>query len=283
MDKLKELTQIFENIEIDEKQENAIREFFTLFSESVKEKVSSEYEEKIQALNEELEAAKSSASDDELESFEQDAEKAFELFKEDAEKAAMLMLEDAKEEHAKQLAEALDKLYEDVESRATEDFKSSKEFAALVNVIRAVSPLVVSDDKKSLLEEIETLKKENEALKADNTGLSRKEIIASLVEGFSEEHKKTMIEFMEGSKTEDEIYERFNANASFIESKSKSGDADGLETHTKKRFKTKKELKEEKKETMSEDAPLISSETKEESGLPVSEEHIELVGADVLS
>ena len=144
MDKLKELTQIFENIEIDEKQENAIREFFTLFSESVKEKVSSEYEEKIQALNEELEAAKSSASDDELESFEQDAEKAFELFKEDAEKAAMLMLEDAKEEHAKQLAEALDKLYEDVESRATEDFKSSKEFAALVNVIRAVSPLVVS-------------------------------------------------------------------------------------------------------------------------------------------
>lgn len=179
------------------------------------------------------------------------------------------------------MAEALDKLYEDVESRATEDFKSSKEFAALVNVIRAVSPLVVSDDKKSLLEEIETLKKENEALKADNTGLSRKEIIASLVEGFSEEHKKTMIEFMEGSKTEDEIYERFNAIASFIESKSKSGDADGLETHTKKRFKTKKELKEEKKETMSEDAPLISSETKEESGLPVSEEHIELVGADV--
>jgi hypothetical protein len=283
MDKLKELAQLFENIEIDEKQENAIREFFTLFSESVESKVKTTLEEKIQALNEELESAQGSdngKAQEAFELFEADAEKAFELFREDAEKAANLMLEDAKEEHAKQLAEALDKLYEDVEARATEDFKSSKEFATLVNVIKAVSPLVVSDDKKALLEEIEELKQKNEALQADNTGLSKKEIIASLVEGFSDEHKKTMVEFIEGSKTEDEIYERFNAIASFIESKSKGGDAE-FEMPAKRRFKTKKEKKEEKKEEMSEGAPMVTSKTNEETNQIVNEDHIELVGANI--
>lgn len=281
MEKLKELTKVFENIEVSEEQENAIREFFSLFAENVKEKTEAEFEQKIEALNEELEKAKngSGASDEtvkELEAFKEDAENAFELFKADAEKAAELMLEDVKEEHAKQLAEALDKLYEDVEVRATEDFKSSKEFAALVNVIKAVRPVVATDDNKALLEEIETLRKENEALKANNGDLSKKDIINGLVEGFSEEHKKTMIEFMEAAKTEEEIYERFNAIASIIE-----GETAAEVAPKKNKFKRKKaeEAETKKEEKLEEGATLIGSKKEEQTTIVNEETHASLVGA----
>ncbi len=151
-----------------------------------------------------------------FELFKEDAEKAFELFKADAEKAAELMMEDVKEEHAKQLAEALDKLYEDIEARVKEDWKGSKEFAAFSEAVKAMRSVIGTDDE-ALLEEVEALRKENEILKANNGDLSRKEIISGLVEGFNEEHKSTMVEFLEGAKTEEEIYERFNAIASIIE------------------------------------------------------------------
>lgn len=285
MEKLKELTKAFDNIEVSEEQENAIREFFSLFEENVKEKVEAEFEQKIEALNEEIEKAKngSGASTEDaekaLEVLREDAEKAFELFKADAEQAANLMLEDVKEEHAKQLAEALDKLYEDVEVRATEDFKSSKEFAALVNVIKAVRPVVATDDNKALLEEIEKLRAENEALKSDNGDLSKKDIISGLVEGFSEEHKKTMIEFMEAAKTEEEIYERFNAIASIIE-----GETSAEGAPKKNKFKRKKaeEAAEKKEEKLEEAAPLISSTSKKEEQTIVNEEtHAEMLGANL--
>lgn len=289
MDRLKELTKVFDDIEVTEEQENAIREFFSLFAENVKEKVSSELQEQIESLNEEIEELKNGSGETSLanaerafNAFKEDAEKAFELFKQDAEKAAELMLEDVKEEHAKQLAEAIDKLYEDIEARVQEDFKSSKEFAALKNVVKAVSSVVSTDDTKSLLEEIETLRKENEELKNNNVDLSKKEIIASLVEGFSEEHKKTMVEFLEGAKSEEEIYERFNAIASIIE-----GDASAGETPKKNKFKRKKaeddKSKEKDKEVAEEGASLLGSQTQEEQ-VVVNEDsnlHSKIMGTNI--
>lgn len=289
MDRLKELTKVFDDIEVTEEQENAIREFFSLFAENVKEKVSSELQEQIESLNEEIEELKNGSGENSLaeaerafNAFQEDAEKAFELFKQDVEKAAELMLEDVKEEHAKQLAEAIDKLYEDIEARVQEDFKSSKEFAALKNVVKAVSSVVSTDDTKSLLEEIETLRKENEELKNNNVDLSKKEIIASLVEGFSEEHKKTMVEFLEGAKSEEEIYERFNAIASIIE-----GDASAGETPKKNKFKRKKaeddKSKEKDKEVAEEGASLLGSQTQEEQ-VVVNEDsdlHSKIMGTNI--
>jgi len=300
MDRLKELTKVFDDIEVTEEQENAIREFFSLFAENVKEKVSSELQEQIESLNEEIEELKNGSGEASLadaekafnafqedaekafNAFQEDAEKAFELFKQNAEKAAELMLEDVKEEHAKQLAEAIDKLYEDIEARVQEDFKSSKEFAALKNVVKAVSSVVSTDDTKSLLEEIETLRKENEELKNNNVDLSKKEIIASLVEGFSEEHKKTMVEFLEGAKSEEEIYERFNAIASIIE-----GDASAGETPKKNKFKRKKaeddKSKEKDKEVAEEGTSLLGSQTQEEQ-VVVNEDsnlHSKIMGTNI--
>lgn len=289
MDRLKELTKVFDDIEVTEEQENAIREFFSLFAENIKEKVSLEFQEQIESLNEEIEELKNGYGETSLadaerafNAFQEDAERAFELFKQDAEKAAELMLEDVKEEHAKQLAEAIDKLYEDIEARVQEDFKSSKEFAALKNVVKAVSSIVSTEDTKSLLEEIEALRKENEELKNNNIDLSKKEIIASLVEGFSEEHKKTMVEFLEGAKSEEEIYERFNAIASIIE-----GDASASEAPKKNKFKRKKveddKSKEKDKEIAEEGASLLGSQTKEEQ-VVVNEDsnlHSKIMGTNI--
>ena len=299
MDRLKELTKVFDDIGVTEEQENAIREFFSLFAENVKEKVSSELQEQIESLNEEIEELKNGSGETSLadaerafnafqedaekafELFKEEAEKAFELFKQDAEKAAELMLEDVKEEHAKQLAEAIDKLYEDIDARVHEDFKSSKEFAALKNVVRAVSAVVSTDDTKSLLEEIEALRKENEELKNNNVDLSKKEIIASLVEGFSDEHKRTMIEFLEGAKSEEEIYERFNAIASIIEGETTAG-----ETPKKNKFKRKKveEVKEKTKEVTEEGETLLGSETKEQTIVTEDEDatlHSKIMGSNI--
>lgn len=289
MDKLKELANLFENIEVDEKQANAIKEFFSLFSEDVKLKAETELKDEIQTLNEELEKAKSGSESAEavkkLADFEANAEKAFAAFQEDAETAANRMVEDLKEEHAKQLADALDKLYEDVEARAQEDFKSSKEYASLMNVIKAVKPMIVSDDNKSLLEEIETLNKKVEELTGKTTELSKKDIIAGLVEGFSEEHKKTMIEFMEAAKTEDEIYERFNAVASLIESDTSMPAGDAAGNKKSKKFKRKQELeekKEEKKQGMNEDTSLIGQSTQTAETKPeVINEHAEILGSTI--
>lgn len=282
MDKLKELAQLFENIEVDETQANAIKEFWSLLQESIKDQVEAEYQQEIETLNEELEEAKKgSGSSDEarlaFEAFEADAKKAFDAFAEDAEKAADRMVEDLKEEHAKQLAEALDKLYEDIEARVTEDFKSSKEFVALTNVIKAVNTVVGTDNTKSLLEEIEALKQENESLKNNNITLSKKDVIANLVEGFSEEHKKTMIEFMEGAKTEDEIYERFNAIASVIEGSSSEGMTP--EERKNKKFKRKKEEKE--KENINEETSALIGQAPIEEGSEIVNEHVELLGTNI--
>ena len=102
MDKLKELANLFENIEVDEKQANAIKEFFSLFSEDVKLKAETELKDEIQTLNEELEKAKSGSESAEavkkLADFEANAEKAFAAFQEDAETAANRMVEDLKDE-----------------------------------------------------------------------------------------------------------------------------------------------------------------------------------------
>lgn len=283
MDKLKELAQLFENIEVDETQANAIKEFWSLLQESIKDQAEAEYQQEIEALNEELEEAKKGSGSSEearlaFEAFEADAKVAFDTFAEDAETAAERMVEDLKEEHAKQLAEALDKLYEDIEARVTEDFKSSKEFAALTNVIKAVNTVVGTDNTKSLLEEIEALKQENESLKNNNVTLSKKDVIANLVEGFSEEHKKTMIEFMEGAKTEDEIYERFNAIASVIEGSS-SLEGMTLEERKNKKFKRKKEEKE--KENINEETSALIGQAPIEEDSDVVNEHVELLGTNI--
>lgn len=267
MEKFLEALGDLGNVELNESQIEALDKFFSSLTTDIRK----EADQEIKALQEqveELQEKQGLLTEENVEKafalFQKDAEKAFELFKEDAEKAATLMVEDVKEEFTHNFAEALEKVYSDVEGRVSSDFTKSKEMKALSQIVEAVNMLGLQPDETSLLEEIETLKSELAEIKGEKEKLSKQQIITSLVSDLPEKYRDTVSNFVEEAEDEEGIYKRFNSIVELIEKGAldKTVAVEETKTNFKKKVTTESKLALVEKEQPAK--PFFESETKAE-------------------
>ena len=215
---MEKILKVLEGIELNEDQIKAFDEFFTEFTENVKNETSEVYQEELDKLEgkvSELTEGKYSP---------ENVEKAFELYKEDISKENSEVITDLKEEMATQLAESVQSVYEDIEARVKQDVSQSKEMQIIENIKSAIAPLMVKDE--SLVEEVNSLQEELQTLKGQKAELTREKTIATLLEDIPAEFNTYVRNFISEGKTEDEIYERFETLLPIIEMKIKNIDED---------------------------------------------------------
>lgn len=221
MKSLEKLKAVFEDIEISEDQQKALDEFFEEFYENVKNNVKQEVEEEFSesqtgesedliSKEEALEALRL-----QKEEFLEDADKAFEKAIEDVRK-------EVAEEYSEKFTSALEEMYSTIYERVQTDFAVSEEGSALDSIKKTIQPLIVNESNEHLVTKIQSLESKLQELNEEKTELSRKELINSLISDIDESDKETVVEFIEGAKSEDEIYERFNTVMSLIEKQKNS-------------------------------------------------------------
>lgn len=198
-----DILKALEGIDLNEEQEKSIVDFMTSFAEDVRAKIQTAHTSEIDSIQAENKKA--------FELFEEKTRKAFNLFYEDSKNAFDKAKEELIVEHTENMAKALEDLFEDVEVRAKQDILESAEFKALNEIKKVVAPMIAEGDKKSLLEEIETLKAEKTKMVQEQEELERKKVIETLLEDFPAVHAKTVRVFVEKAETVDEVYDRFNA------------------------------------------------------------------------
>ena len=213
---LKRVKEILETAKLEESHIKALDEFFTQYTEEVRKA-----EKKKLGINSNEEMIPKKVAEATFNKLKEDSEKAFNLFKEDSkqafklfkgdsEKAFELYAEDLQNEYTENMIKGLQDLYSDVEERVKKDFMESKDYTILEGVKRMVMPLIAADDQKVLLEEIERLKEEKNKILSINEDISKENIISSLVSGFPKEYSEDIKSYLNSSKTNDEIYERFS-------------------------------------------------------------------------
>lgn len=222
MKSLEKLKAVFEDIEISEDQQKALDEFFEEFYENVKNNVKQEVEEEFSESHTAGESEDLISKEEALEAlrlqkkeFLEDADKAFEKAIEDVRK-------EVAEEYSEKFTSALEEMYSTIYERVQTDFAVSEEGSALDTIKKTIQPLIVNESNEHLVTKIQSLESKLQELNEEKTELSRKELINSLISDIDESDKETVVEFIEGAKSEDEIYERFNTVMSLIEKQKNS-------------------------------------------------------------
>lgn len=269
---MKEISEVLKGIELSDDQVKALDSFFEQYTQQIKVKVEADLREAItEEVKGQLDFSKEDAEkafelfeadcEKAFELYEADCEKAFELYEEDCEKAAGLMLEDAQKEYTENMTKALQELYEEIEVRVKSDILESQEMKALTKIKEAISPIMLNEEQKKMLDEIEDLRKEKESINEEKAALSREKIIDTLMKDFPVQFEEQVRGFIEKAATEDEIYERFNTIVEMIDidasvlKKTKIEEECALEAGKKKK-EIKKE-KEKEKKPMTEEAEGI--------------------------
>lgn len=222
MKSLEKLKAVFEDIEISEDQQKALDEFFEEFYENVKNNVKQEVEEEFSESHTAGESEDLISKEEALEALRLQKEE----FLEDADKAFEKAIEDVRKEVAEEYSEkftsALEEMYSTIYERVQNDFAGSEEGSALESIKKTIQPLIVNESNEHLVTKIQSLESKLQELNEEKTELSRKELINSLISDIDESDKETVVEFIEGAKSEDEIYERFNTVMSLIEKQKNS-------------------------------------------------------------
>lgn len=222
MKSLEKLKAVFEDIEISEDQQKALDEFFEEFYENVKNNVKQEVEEEFSESHTAGESEDLISKEEALEALRLQKEE----FLEDADKAFEKAIEDVRKEVAEEYSEkftsALEEMYSTIYERVQTDFAVSEEGSALDTIKKTIQPLIVNESNEHLVTKIQSLESKLQELNEEKTELSRKELINSLISDIDESDKETVVEFIEGAKSEDEIYERFNTVMSLIEKQKNS-------------------------------------------------------------
>lgn len=217
MKSLQKLKAVFDEISISDEQKAALDEFFAEFHEKLetrlRDEIAEEYSEATTDLDnyvtreQAIEALRLQRED-----LLEDGERAFELATEDLKK-------ELAEEYSERYTQAIEEMYESVLERASRDFDKSDKGQALESVKKAIQPLISSDE--TLLEEVESLRSQVQMLTEEKSELSRKDLVSYLVSDISDEgDRETVMEFVEGARSEEEIYERFNTVMALIEKRS---------------------------------------------------------------
>lgn len=221
MKSLEKLKAVFDDISITAEQQTALDEFFEEFYENVKTNVKEEVEQEINENANDDSDSEMISKDEALEALRLQKEE----FLEDAEKAFGKATEDLRNEIANEYSEkftkALEEMYETIYEKVQTDFVKSEEGIALETVKKVVQPLIVNESNEHLITKIQSLESALQEVNEEKQELSRKELINNLISDIDESDKEMVVEFIEGAKSEDEIYERFNSVMSLIEKQKK--------------------------------------------------------------
>lgn len=194
-----------------------------------------------------------------FELFEGDAEKAFDLFEKDAEKAFELYKEDLQKEYTERMRKALLDIYEDIEGRVKKDLVESNEFKALDSIKKAVAPIMLSEEQKSIIKQAEAIKAERQAVTEEKAEMEKEKVIKTLIEDFPKEYAVAVEKFINQAKNVDEVYERFNTMVEMIDidtnNKKKTGDVP--------RFKRKISAQSSKNQEVANETDSMTLQTEE--------------------
>jgi len=202
---LENFKSVLANIPITEDQKNTLNEFFTEFSEKLKEKLKTQtYEElKIEfedkgtiTLNEDEIVAK--------------VDEAKAVWEEEKEKEIADLKEVLTNSFAEELSHSLEELYDTIEEKVKIDMSQSKEYAVLDKIKESIMEIVEETDIKKLADEIKRLKAEANTLQEFVNESTKKEVIEDLISDFSSKNQKILKSFLEDCSTEEEIYKTFS-------------------------------------------------------------------------
>lgn len=207
---LEKFKAILENMSFTDEQSVALSEAITALNKETIDKMAT--------LNEEISSLKkqSKAPAEATGYTEAHVEKAMEMLEADCEKAANAMVEEAKAEFAKQLAEGLHDLYEDVEKRVKKEFENSTEFKALKSVVESVAPIAGASDEATR-KKVEDLQKQLDEVSKEKVALQFSEAVNELIADYSGAKKDKLKDYLEGAKSVEEVYERYAAIAEILE------------------------------------------------------------------
>lgn len=207
---LEKFKAILENMSFTDEQAIALQEALAAVNKGTIEEIAT--------LNEEISSLKkqSKAGREVTGYTEEQVEKAMELFEADCEKAAHAMVDDVKQDYAKQLAEGLHDLYEDVEKRVKKEFENSTEFKTLKAVVESVAPLAGASDEASR-KELETLRKQLDEVSKQANKLQLSEAINELIADYSGTKKEKLKNYLESAKSVEDVYDRYAAIAEILE------------------------------------------------------------------
>ncbi len=273
---LEKFKPILENMSFTDEQSVALSEAITALN---KETI-----DKIAALNEEISSLKkqSKATTEVTGYTEAHVEKAMEMLEADCEKAANAMVEEARAEFAKQLAEGLHDIYEDVEKRVKKEFENSTEFKALKAVVESVAPIAGASDEATR-KKVEDLQKQLDEVSKEKVALQFSEAVNELIADYSGAKKDKLKDYLEGAKSVEEVYERYAAIAEILE----EGSAAPTSTPTNEEAILEDEV-EDDEEVEDEDPDLGEVEDEEEEeeeedeDANFNEDFIRSSGADLL-
>ena len=266
------LKKILGSKDISEEQVKALNEFFSAYTEEVKKSVLTNEGEMI-PKSVAAKAFKEFQGDAEtaFNLFKEDSKKAFNLFKTDAENAFDIYAEDLQNEYSLNMIRGFQELYEDIQSRVQKDFLESKDVKVLNEMKKVMTPIIASDGQQALLEEIDKLKSERNHVINETKELTRENIINSLVKDFPTDYVEEVKGYLEASKDEDDIYERFSFICEMIDKgainpKSKSINEDKKVKKTKTNIvledtKTPKKIQKKKRKKVITEEDLNTSGT----------------------
>jgi len=206
---LEKFKAILENLSITDEQSVALSEAIAALNKDTIDKITTMNEE-ISSLKKQIESAPASAYS------EAQIEKAFEMLEADCEKAANAMVEEARAEFAKQLAEGLHDMYEDVEKRVKKEFENSTEFKALKSVVESIAPIAGASDEATR-KKVEELQKQLDEVSKEKSALQFSEAVNELIADYTGTKKEKLKDYLEGAKSVEEVYERYAAIAEILE------------------------------------------------------------------
>jgi hypothetical protein len=194
---LEKFKSVLANISISEEHKNVLNEFFSEFSETLKEKIKAQTYEEVKA--ELVAEGVSSINEDDITAKVDEAKATWE---EEKEREISELKEVLENSFAEELTVALEELYDTIEEKVRMDFSKSKEFAVLEQIKDSVLEIVEESDVKKLADEIKQLKSEANTLKEFVNESTIKEVIDELVSDFSSKNQKILKTFLEDCSTE---------------------------------------------------------------------------------
>lgn len=211
MKSLEKLKKVLSDVEINEEQKIALDEFFAELSESIREKVSKEYEDKIEQFE-------SEGADGFIRI--EDAEAAFNLGMKDAEAAFNLVQEDLESEYTEGMTNAMESLYESLFEKARVDVLASPQFESLNKIKEILAPIILQEAQENVLvKKIKELETQLESISKEKEEIERESIIESLISELPKKEQKIVKSHIEEAKSIEELYERYNLVISILEAK----------------------------------------------------------------
>lgn len=270
---IEKFKNVLDNIVVNEEQQAALHEFFSEFSNILKEKI----REEVLLENENQEVAEPAADEN---TFEEKLIEFKKQWEEEKNSEITALRESIREELSEQLTNTLEELYETVEAKVKADLSKTKEFVALDMIKEAILPLINDQDTHKLAKEVNELRKEKQILESFMNETKLENIIEDLVADFEPKKADVIREFLSECEDEESIYKTFNRVVSIFETKEEEILEDEDEALLAEEDEAAEEADEEEESDEEEDEEfedLEDLEDEEEQAPQVAEESTKIV------